>query len=84
MTQFSAFHGSTGLLLVMAATFFGLTLYNLAVGPRRRFAWNWGLGPQLMDDALNARGKLAAVCKSGWGIFLLALDVLWIVTAAFS
>jgi hypothetical protein len=82
-TQFANHHGRAGLFAVMAATVLGLTLFNLLVGPRKRYAWNWGLGQPLMDDALGAREKLSAVFTSGWGCFLLALDLGWLVLLAF-
>lgn len=84
-TSFAAFHGRAGLFLVMLATVLVFTLYNFAVGQRQRYAWHWGpLVPRLFDDALSARDKFAAVLASGWGRFLLAIDLAWIVLAAFA
>lgn len=83
--NFAAFHGRAGLYLVMLATVLVFILYNLAVGPRHRYPWNWGpLAPRLFDDSLSARDKLAAVLASGWGRVLLAIDLGWIVLAAFA
>lgn len=81
--RFAEFHGRTGLLLVMLGTVVVLTLYNLAVGPRRRYAWNWAFAPMMFDDALSAREKLSAVLASWWGRALLALVALWIGLAFF-
>jgi hypothetical protein len=82
-SRFGAVYGSLGLYGVFFATVAGLTVFNVMVGPRKRYAFNWNLGPRLMDDALNSREKAAVVLQSGWGRCLLALLSLWLVLAAF-
>jgi hypothetical protein len=81
--RFGAVHGSLGLYAVFLATVAGLTVFNLLVGPRKRYAFDWNLGPRLMDDALSSREKVAVVLQSGWGRCLLVLLSLWLVLAAF-
>jgi hypothetical protein len=80
--RFGAYHGGTGVCLVMLAGFALLTLYNLLVGSRERYAWKWAVIPPLFDDALSAREKLTRVLTNNWARLLLALDVAWIVLAA--
>lgn len=80
--RFGAYHGSAGLYLVMLTGFVLITLYNVMVGPRRRYAWNWDIVPPLFDDAVSAREKLARLLTNNWARLLLMLDAAWIVLAA--
>ncbi len=80
--RFGAYHGSTGIYLVMLTGFVLITLYNVVVGPRERYAWKWAVIPPLFDDALSAREKLARLLTNNWARLLLVLDLAWIVLAA--
>ena len=80
--RFGAYHGSTGIYLVMLTGFVLITLYNIVVGPRRRYAWNWEFIPLLFDDTVSAREKLARLLTNNWARLLLVLDVAWVVLAA--
>lgn len=80
--RFGAYHGSASFYLVMLAGFVLITLYNVAVGPRTRYAWNWKVIPPLFDDAVSVREKLALLLTNNWARLLLALDAAWIVLAA--
>jgi hypothetical protein len=81
-SRFGAYHGSAGFYLVMLAGFVLITLYNVVVGPRTRYAWNWKVIPPLFDDAVSVREKLALLLTNNWARLLLVLDVVWIVLAA--
>jgi len=80
--RFGAYHGSTGIYLVMLTGFVLITLYNVVVGPRSRYTWNWDVIPPLFDDAVSAREKLARLLTNNWARLLLVLDAAWIVLAA--
>ena len=81
-SRFGAYHGSAGFYLVMLAGFVLITLYNVVVGPRTRYAWNWKVIPPLFDDAVSVREKLALLLTNNWARVLLVLDAAWIVLAA--
>ena len=66
----------------MLAGFVLITLYNVVVGPRTRYAWNWKVIPPLFDDAVSVREKLALLLTNNWARVLLVLDAAWIVLAA--
>jgi len=76
-------HLSSGLVLVMLATFALQTLLNLAVGSRPGYARIWGptLGP-LLDNGLSAREKLAHVVTSWRGCTWVAYGLVWLVFIA--
>jgi hypothetical protein len=80
--RFAAYHGSAGVFFVMLSGVALLTLYNILVGSRARYAWNWAVIPPLFDDAIGAREKGMRVLTNNWARLLLVLDLAWIVLAA--